>query len=68
VLDGSRDQYRRIIGQLEAAGADGIIYGCTEIDLLVGPRDASVPVFDSTRIHVEAAVDWALATPCGRAL
>ena len=54
------EQYRRVIAQLEAAGAEGIIYGCTEIDLLVGPDDASVPVFDSTRIHVEAAVDWAL--------
>ena len=57
----SRDAYRRVIADLEAAGAQGIIYGCTEIDLLVGPDDASVPVFDSTRIHVEAAVEWALA-------
>jgi aspartate racemase len=64
VLDGSREEYRRVIAELEAAGADGIIYGCTEIDLLVGPEDASVPVFDSTRIHVEAAVEWAL-TPAG---
>jgi amino-acid racemase len=61
VLDPSRDQYRRIIGELESAGAAGVIYGCTEIDLLVGPEDASVPVFDTTRIHVETAVDWALA-------
>ena len=61
VLDSSRDHYRRVISQLEAAGAQGIVYGCTEIDLLVGPQDASVPVFDSTRIHVEAAVEWALA-------
>jgi aspartate racemase len=68
VLDGSRDQYRRVISQLEAAGARGIIYGCTEIDLLVGPHDASVPVFDSTRIHVEAAVGWALAPPADEAL
>jgi aspartate racemase len=60
VLDGSREEYRRVIAELEAAGADGIIYGCTEIDGLVGPEDASVPVFDSTRIHVEAAVEWAL--------
>ena len=58
-LDRSRDEYRRIIAELEAAGAGGIIYGCTEIDLLVGPDDATVPVFDSTRIHVEHAVDWA---------
>jgi len=34
--------------------------GCTEIDLLVGPEDASVPVFDTTRIHVDTATDWAL--------
>jgi aspartate racemase len=60
VLDGSREEYRRVIAELEAAGAGGIVYGCTEIDLLVGPQDASVPVFDSTRIHVEAAVEWAL--------
>jgi aspartate racemase len=60
VLDGSRVQYRRVIAELEAEGAEGIIYGCTEIDLLVGPDDASVPVFDSTRIHVETAADWAL--------
>jgi aspartate racemase len=61
VLDSSRENYRRIIAELEAAGAEGIIYGCTEIDLLVGPADATVPVFDSTRIHVEEAVEWALA-------
>jgi aspartate racemase len=59
VSDESREQYRRIIAALEGAGADGIIYGCTEIDLLVGPQDAAVPVFDTTRIHVEAAVEWA---------
>jgi aspartate racemase len=62
VLDASREQYRRVIGDLEAAGAQGIIYGCTEIDLLVGPEDASVPVFDTTQIHVETAVDWALGS------
>jgi aspartate racemase len=63
VVDDSREQYRRVIADLETAGAQGIIYGCTEIDLLVGPDDASVPVFDSTRIHVEQAVDWALQAP-----
>ena len=61
VREASREAYRRVIAELEAAGARGIIYGCTEIDLLVGPGDASVPVFDSTRIHVDAAVEWALA-------
>jgi aspartate racemase len=61
VLDASREQYRRIIAGLERNDVEGIIYGCTEIDLLVGPQDANVPVFDTTRIHVEAAVDWALS-------
>jgi aspartate racemase len=61
VLDRSREAYRRVMSELERAGAGGIIYGCTEIDLLVGPQDAPVPVFDSTRIHVQAAVEWALA-------
>jgi aspartate racemase len=60
ILDASREQYRRIIAGLEAAGVEGIIYGCTEIDLLIGPEDAAVPVFDTTRIHVETAADWAL--------
>ena len=60
MLETSREEYRRVIADLEAAGAHGVIYGCTEIGLLVGPDDASVPVFDTTRIHVEAAVDWAL--------
>lgn len=59
----SRAEYRRVIAGLEAAGAQGVIYGCTEIDLLVGPGDASVPVFDSTQIHIEAALDWALGRP-----
>jgi aspartate racemase len=63
VLDASREQYRRVIADLEAAGARGIVYGCTEIDLLVGPEDAAVPVFDTTQIHVETAVDWALGRP-----
>jgi aspartate racemase len=59
VLDGSREVHRRVVAGLEAAGAEGIICGCTVIDLLVGPEDASVPVFDSTGIRMEAAVEWA---------
>jgi aspartate racemase len=56
----SRDLYREAIRGLERRGAKAIIYGCTEISLLVGPADAAVPVFDTTRIHVEAAADAAL--------
>jgi len=45
---------------LVARGAEGVILGCTEIGLLVDAADANVPVFDTTRIHAEAAADWAL--------
>ncbi len=57
----SRDQYRRIMGELVGRGAEGILLGCTEIDLLVGQNDSPVPVFDTTRLHVQKAVDLALA-------
>ena len=62
VSDESRRAYREIIGRLVAAGAEGIILGCTEIELLVDQTDSPVPVFPTTRLHVEAAVSAALAT------
>jgi aspartate racemase len=61
VNDQSREQYRRIMHDLAVRGAEGILLGCTEIDLLVGPQDAPVPVFDTTRLHVHKAVDLALS-------
>jgi len=61
VRDESREAYRRVIRSLVDAGAEGVIYGCTEIELLVGPDDSDVPVFPTTRLHVEAAIDRALA-------
>lgn len=54
------DAYRRVIKKLEAQGVQGIIFGCTEITLLVNAQDASVPVFDTTAIHASAAADYAL--------
>ncbi|MGW7443423.1 aspartate/glutamate racemase family protein [Kitasatospora sp. NPDC054795] len=57
----SRAAYRRVIGELVAGGAEGIVLGCTEIELLVRPEDSPVPVFPTTRLHAEAAVDAALA-------
>lgn len=56
----SRDKYKRIMGELIQQGAQGIILGCTEISLLVKQADSRVPLFDTTRIHAEAAVDFAL--------
>ena len=58
--DGSREQYRRIMRALAARGAQGILLGCTEIELLVGPEDAEVPLFDTTRLHAVRAVELAL--------
>lgn len=60
-LETSRAAYRKIIAKLVAAGAQGIILGCTELPLLVKPEDSSVPLFDTTALHTAAAVDMALA-------
>jgi aspartate racemase len=62
VKEESRQAYRRVIGDLAGRGAEGILLGCTEIDLLIDQDDAPVPVFDTTRLHAERAVDLALAT------
>ena len=61
VREESRRDYARVMGSLVADGAEGVILGCTEIELLVRPADVTVPVFPTTRLHVEAAVEWALA-------
>ncbi|KJE22758.1 aspartate racemase [Frankia torreyi] len=61
VREQSRRQYVAVIERLAAAGAEGVILGCTEIELLVRRQDSSVPVFPTTRLHVEAAVELALA-------
>lgn len=60
IKDESRVEFKEIIGQLVDAGAEGIILGCTEIPLLISQEDVDVPVFDTTRIHAKAAVDFAL--------
>lgn len=57
----SRAAYRAIIERLAARGATAIVLGCTEIMLLIGPDDSPVPLFDTTRLHAEAAVEAALA-------
>ena len=56
----SREQYANIIERLVKGGAEGVILGCTEIGLLVHREDCRVPLFDTTRIHAEAAVEYAL--------
>ncbi|MBW3140584.1 aspartate/glutamate racemase family protein [Ferrimonas balearica] len=59
-LDNSRQDYVAIIERLHREGAQGAILGCTEIALLVKPEHTSVPLFDTTALHAEAAVEWAL--------
>jgi aspartate racemase len=57
----SRSHYLQIMERLVQSGAEGIILGCTEIGLLVHNEDSRVPLFDTTKIHAVAAVEYALA-------
>jgi aspartate racemase len=54
-------RYREIIGELAEKGAEGIILGCTEIPLLLKQEDFDIPLFNTTDIHAEAAVNFALS-------
>lgn len=58
--DESRETYKKIIKKLEQGGAEGVILGCTEIPLLISDSDVDIPIFDTTTIHAEKAVEWAL--------
>ncbi|MEM8863654.1 MAG: amino acid racemase, partial [Chloroflexota bacterium] len=57
----SKQAYLEIIERMVAEGAEGVILGCTEIGLLVKTEDCTVSVFDTTLIHAQAAVDFALS-------
>ncbi|PDT85044.1 aspartate/glutamate racemase family protein [Sinorhizobium sp. BJ1] len=60
VLDASREALMGLIEKAKAKGADAVILGCTEICLILDPANLPLPGFDSTAIHAEAAVDFAL--------
>jgi aspartate racemase len=60
VRDSSRTEYRKIIQRLVNHGAQGVILGCTEISMLVGPADSPVPLFDTTGIHARKAAEYSL--------
>ncbi|MDT8836001.1 aspartate/glutamate racemase family protein [Paraburkholderia fungorum] len=60
VNDASRTVYQRVIEGLAARGAQAVILGCTEITLLIKPEDSALPVFDTTALHAQAAVEWAI--------
>ncbi|MDB4583792.1 aspartate/glutamate racemase family protein [Draconibacterium sp.] len=60
ILDESREIFKGIIEKLEQKGAEGVILGCTEIPLLISDSDVNTPVFDTTTIHADKAVEMAL--------
>jgi aspartate racemase len=61
INDISRKIYQDIIDSLAAQGAQAVILGCTEIALLISAKDTDVPIYDTTAIHAQAAVNFALA-------
>lgn len=63
VTDTSRQTYREIIAQLIDQGAEGVIMGCTEITMLIDQSDSAVPLFDTTKIHVEKALEEIFSAP-----
>lgn len=61
IRPGSKAAYLDVIASARAAGADGVIFGCTEVGLLIRPEDLDLPAFDTTELHARAALDVALA-------
>lgn len=60
IKDSSRDYYLKVIDELARQGAQGVILGCTEIQMLIKQEDTPLPVFDTTTLHALAAVDFAM--------
>lgn len=60
IKEASKEQYKRIIKDLAKKGAEGVILGCTEIPMLIKQKDVEIPLFDTTKIHAEFAVDYAI--------
>jgi aspartate racemase len=65
VSDEARRDAAAIVASLAKRGAEGVIEGCTEITLLDLGERTDLPRFDTTRIHAEAAIDWALSGRSG---
>lgn len=57
----SKRFFQSVIGELRELGAEGVIFGCTEIGLLLEPQDVTIPVFDTTPLHTADAVHFMLA-------
>ena len=61
IKSSSKEQYLEIVKRLHEQGAEAVIMGCTEINLLIGQQDTSVPLYDTTAIHAEEAVKWSVS-------
>jgi aspartate racemase len=61
ISEHSKMRYLDIIETAKARGADGVIFGCTEVGLLISPDDLDIPTFNSTELHAQAAVDFAVS-------
>jgi len=62
ILPSSKEEFRCIVNDLQQKGAQGVVLGCTEIPMLIGDDDVSIPVFDTTQLHAKAALRYALLT------
>ena len=60
IRESSKQEFIRIVDALRSMGAEGVILGCTEIGMLIGPGDTPVTLYDTTKIHAAKAVEWAL--------
>ncbi|MFK7857016.1 MAG: aspartate/glutamate racemase family protein [Granulosicoccus sp.] len=60
IKEASKKRYLEIIAEAECTGVDGVIFGCTEVGLLIQQADTLLPVFDTTSLHAKAAMDFAL--------
>ncbi len=61
IKQSSKEKIKKILEDLVSRGAEGIILGCTELPLLIKQEDCEVPILDTTRIHAEAAVKYAIS-------
>jgi aspartate racemase len=59
-ISSSKDEYLRIINSLANRGAEAVILGCTEIGMLIEQSDTNVTLLDTTAIHAQKAVEWAI--------
>jgi len=62
IKESSREIFKTIINDMVVMGAKAVILGCTEVGLLIGQRDTDIPIFDSTKIHSKAIVDYACSS------